>query len=221
MSKQATIIILCILLGVGVFSFAKSIDLFWDKNELSQRIEETLKPKIVQLELDNAKVNNELKKVKKSLAKTEKSLLAIEQENTIIKDELIFERRDLKKTRTLLEERKEELVKITNRHAEINSENKLLKEKFNAMYIEFLEMKRTLSSVEALREMIRELRTGSKKNSRITRIARRKYGKSRAGRKKGKSSDIEVFGNSGYLIRDGQSTYTPKVRIKVLTVDEE
>ena len=59
-------------------------------------------------------------------------MLAIEQENTIFKDELISERRDLKKTIASLEERKEELAKITNRNAETNSENKLLKENLNS-----------------------------------------------------------------------------------------
>ncbi|MFC1709847.1 hypothetical protein ACFL2J_07330 [Candidatus Omnitrophota bacterium] len=225
MSKQSSIIAVCVFIGVGIFSFTKSIDLFWDKNALDRQIEGSLKPKIVQLENDNIQINRALKKVKNTLAETEKTLLAIEEENTVIHEALITERFDLRKTQKLLKDKEGELAKIASKHNEISSENKLLKDKFNAMYVEFLEMKRTLTSIEGLRKVLRELRSSSKKNRKTTRLVRKNGVGSKIVRKKRNASkkkdqNSQIQGNSGYLIKNGQSTYVPKVRIKVLTVDE-
>ena len=135
MTKQSTIIVICIFIGVGIFSFAMSIDLFWDKNALDRQIEDTLKPRIAQLEDNNAEMSQELRKVKKTLGETQKTLLTVEQENSILREELVTERLDLRKTKELLKGKEEELTKQVSKNSEIDSENKLLKEKFNAMYV--------------------------------------------------------------------------------------
>jgi uncharacterized protein YoxC len=225
MTKQSAIIVICIFVGVGIFSFTKSLDLFWDKNALDRQIEDTLKPRIVQLEDNNAQMGQDLKKVKKTLDETQKTLLTVEQENSVISEELVAERQDLKKNKELLKDRDEELAKQIGKNNEVDSENKLLKEKFNAMYVEFLEMKKTISSVEGLRKALRELRSSSKKNCKTVMLVKTDKGKARVVDKKSDINqqsrpDTEGRGNNGYLIRDGKSTYVPKVRIKVLTVDE-
>lgn len=225
MLKQWIIVFVCIFIGVGIFSFSKVISLFQDKNSLNQQIEETLKPKISKLEKESARLNNELAKVRRSLVKTQDSLLVIEEESRVLKQELSSKRYDLKQAKKIINKREEELAKITDRHNELDSENKLLKEKFNAMFIEFLEMKKTLSSIEALKKAIRELKVSSKKNRKIIRVHRKKKTNKKIKKKKrildqDKDKDAEIYGNSGYLIRDGKSTYVPKVRIRVLTVDE-
>ena len=222
MNKQWLVVCLCVFIGVGIFSFSKSVDLFWDKSSLNSEIEDSLKPKIFELEKGNIKVNNELKKVQKALVSTQNSLFVIEEENNVLRKELSSERYDLRQAKQLIEEREKELAKIATRHNELDSENKLIKVKFGAMYKEFLEMKKALSSVEALKQAIRDLKVSSKKNKRTIRVAEKKINKKARRKKKapGQEESAESDGNRGYLLRDGKSTYVPKVRIRVLTVDE-
>lgn len=224
MPKYKILFFVCALVGIVVFSFVKSLDLFWDNTALDNEIEDFLKPKIMALENENLKVYKDLKKVNKTLAETQKSLLNIEEENSILNEELKSERVDSRKARKLIEEKEAELTKLANKNNEVVSENRLLKEKFNAMYIEFLEMKKTLSSMEALRETMRDLRSNSKKNGKTFSLveAGRVDGatlRKKAENRQENDEDTEVYGNSGYLIKNGQSTYVPKVRIKVVPVE--
>lgn len=219
MNKQWPIVFLCVFIGVGVFSFSKAVDLFWDKNSLNKEIEGSLKPKISGLEQKNIKLNKELKKVQNSLASTQNFLLVIEEENTVIRKELSSGRYDLMQAKQLIEEREKELAKITARHNELDSESKIIKEKFGAMYKEFLKMKQILSSPKALKQAMRDLKIGSKKNEKTVRVAKRKRDK-KARENPEQEENAELSGNRGYLIRDGKSTYVPKVRIRVLIVDE-
>lgn len=224
MSKHKILFFVCALVGIVVFSFVKSLDLFWDKTALDNEIKDFLKPKIYSLENENLKVYKDLKRVKNTLAETQEILLDMEEENAVIKEALKSERADLRKARNLIEQKEAEAKRLADRNSEVVSENRLLKDKFNAMYVEFLEMKKTLSSMEALRETMRDLRSSTKKNGKTFSLADSSRVERRALRKKAESrqekdKDTEVVGNSGYLIRDGQSTYVPKVRIKVVPVE--
>lgn len=223
MSRQQIILSICVLAGVMIFSFVKAIDLFWDKNALNDQIEDSLKPRIAALESENNRVNNDLDRVKKDLSQTKNSLLTMEEENSVLQEELKLERIDLRKAQMTIENKDGELTKIKTSYNEVDSENKLLKEKFNAMYIEFLEMKKTLSSLESLRQAIKDLKTSSKKNRRIASSAETSKAATRVANKTKDTNpksvlDTEMYGNSGYLIKDGQSTF-PKVHIKVVPVE--
>jgi chromosome segregation ATPase len=221
MSKQKILFFVCILVGVVIFSFVEAINLFWDRNSLYREIEDSLKPRISALEIENNKVNSDLKKVKKTLAETQSNLTTMEEENVVLKEELKSERLDLRSARQTIEEKEAEMAKLNSKNTEVDSENKLLKEKFNAMYIEFLDMKKTLSSIEGLRQAIKDLKSSSKKNRKSASLANK--GKTRIRVASTKDTDqeknTEIQGNRGYLVKDGQSTYVPKVRIEVLPVE--
>ena len=157
------------------------------------------------------------------MAKVQNALLNIEEEDRILREQLVARENELKQAKTLVQEKENALAQITNKHNEINTENNLLKDKFSALYSEFIETKKTLSSIDALKKAIKDLKAGSKKNKKRI-IVSKKTNKDEKINQRQKNLDendiAEPYGNSGYLIKDGENTFVPKARIRVITIEE-
>jgi len=98
--------------------------------------------------------------------------------------------RDNSKTQNKLEE-------TSANFAILKAENRALIDSHKRSYIENEELKLKLSSVAELKKAIRELRA-----------------------KRSKTPDLEIEGNQGFLIRDGQSTIE-KIKIKVIPAPDK
>lgn len=216
MSKFISIILICLFLGVAIFSFSKTVSLFKEVETLNQQIEGTYKPKIADLEKQNSKINDELTKV-------QNALLNIEEEDRVLREQLVARESELKQAKASLEEKENALAQVTNRYNELNTENNLLKDKFSSLYAEFIEARKTLSSIDALKKVIKDLKAGSKKNKKRV-IVYKKTNKDKENNKKQSNLDEkdieESYGNRGYLIKDGENTFVPKARIRVITIEE-
>lgn len=213
-------------IGVAIFSFSKAIFLFQDNAALNREINITLKPNLLKLENDNARISDEL-------TKTQNSLINIEQESKAIKEGLYAKAKDLRRMQASLDEKERALGQINKKYSSLDSENDLLKEKINAMFLEYVDMKKTFSSVQALKEKIRDLKLSLKKNKKTERFVKKKKniilskGKNREYLEKKPEGayaykNIALAGNQGYLIKGGKNTYMQKerVRIEVLAVGE-
>jgi ribosomal protein S15P/S13E len=235
MLKNLSIILVCVFLGVAIFSFYKAVSLFRANNALNQQINEVFKPAVEKLEQDNVKINDELAKAQTSLAKTQGTLLVVEEENRVLKDELDAQKTNLIETQALLGEKEKTLVSVISNYDELKSENNMLKDKFSSLYEEFLIMKKTLTSMDGLKTAIKNLRAHLKKNKKTVTSKKKillqenKLRKNKENKIEGQNQESQVIkqesvstekGNRGFLMRDGKSTYVPKLRIKVTPVEE-
>lgn len=202
MAKTIVIILVSIFIGVAFFSFSQAISLFRSRESLRFDIDNIYTPKIAKLEEENIRIN-------KDLVQTQNSLTAVENENMSIKQELEIKDDNLRKFKTDLQEKEKAFDEIKNKYTELIDENNLLKEKITSMFLELKKMRDTLSSVGALKEKIGSLKkSGLKKKKKINKS------------KPQLPSDLTLYGNRGYLIKDGKTTYVPKVKIQVRPVED-
>jgi len=194
--KSTGVIFVCIFVGVGLFAFSKALSLFKNKTSLIWEIDNTYKPKLAELE----KIEKEHNKMSKVLERAQDSLAVLEEENKIIKSTLRSKNDNLKQHQTELEEKDKIITQVRSNYNDVLGENNLLKEKMNAMYTEFTEMKKILSSVSELKDRIEYLRRRGDDRASI-------------------DDDDSYAGNGGFLVRNGQSTYVPKVKIEVRPVE--
>lgn len=213
-NKLPIIVILGLCIGLGAFSFSKSISLW-------REIKLTLEPKINQLEQDKSKISAELKSLRASLN-------AKEDENSMIRQELNARNDALEQIKGELSKKDKDFNDIMQKYSDTSSEQNLMNDNYSQMYMEFAEMRKAFSSVSALQERIRELKNSKvKKNSREPR-KREGQSKLEIGVKKAKNEikktqetlrEDSMNKNGGFLVKDGKSTYIPKVRIEVNPID--
>lgn len=215
MFKTVGMILLCIFVGVGLFAFSEAFVQLKANRSLSWQIENTLKPKLVQLEKDTAQLKEDKSQLTEDLVETKSALGTLEQENDVLTKTLNEKNTELQALNKANQEKEQELVRVSQQQTELKGENALLKDKITAMFLELKEMHETVSSVEKLKERIRFLKGGVKKKNKLAYAPQRTRPK-----KEKKQQDVEASsGNGGFLTRDGRSTYQT-VTIRVSPVEE-
>ena len=205
MLRTFSIIFVCIFIGVGIFSFSEALSQFRTNKSLSWQINNTYKPRLAKLEKDYHKLEKEKSQIVEDLAESRSSISLLEEENAAITETLIKKRDELKSLQSSYKEKKDEFIKVVKQYSDIQKDNMMLRDKITAMFLEIKEMRQTLSSVEELRDKIRELRSGIKKNDDYNQQG---------------EQGVALVGNGGFLIRNGKSTYSPKVTISVTPVED-
>jgi len=235
--RNKIITLLCI--GAALFFFYRAFMLSQHNVALNNEINGSLKPSLAQLQESYSDIQQQVATLHESLQEIRAQKATLEEVNQA----LVQESQDLAvQKRTLLEDivlnrarpetlrnlnvqmdaNAEKFVAMRQQVTDLKKENKALENRFTTMFLEFMKMKKTLSSVEQLRERMVEL----KKNKKIVKQSKKR--KQRVRRKPQRRILVKRHtpdqatgeGNSGYLVRNGKSTYTPSVKIRVLPVEE-
>ncbi|MFC1754923.1 hypothetical protein ACFL96_16265 [Thermoproteota archaeon] len=196
MLKILGVILVCIFIGVGVFSFSKALVLFRDNESLSGDINSNYKPRLAKLEGENSSI-------KKALAKTKDSLVDLESRNKMVEAMINEKNEEIKGLRGTIEKNKANSTKNSEGYNALLRENQLLKDKINSMFSEFSKMKEAFSSVDELQERLEYLK-GNKKGARRSSLSGEKSSRS---------------GNGGFLVKNGKSTHVPGYKVHVRPVE--
>ena len=206
MRKTIAIIAVCIFIGVGIFAFNRALVQFQANKSLSWKIDNDLKPRVSHLEQEYKQLEKQKSQLVDELAKKQNTIIDLEQENAVIVETLQKKNAVLQEMGKERDTKENELNKLTNQYDELQAENDILKEKITAMFLELRQMRETLSSARALRERLRDLKDDTKENDTFG------YANDLNGQ------DLASAGNGGFLIRNGKSTYNPKIKIRVTPV---
>ena len=212
MKQKRTILVICILIGVGIFAFSKAVSFFNKNQSLVKEIDLSLKPQIMELQLESTKLTEDLNIAKESISN-------LERERTQIRVEMFDNRKELKETKNALAEKDKRLAKINKQIGELTELNKGLQERFGTVLAEYIKLKRVISSIDGLKKEISKLKKKQKLISKKTNrnINKRKRGWFRSFL----NNDDSLEGNGGFLVRNGKSTFEPRVKITVTSVEGE
>lgn len=210
MKKSITFVILGILLGVAIFGFVKSVEL-WKKNLDLSRTAEVLNVKLAATQI--------------SLRETQKNLGERNaQKERLTEDVMVLESRLAKKIQEAEEYLKNnaklsaKLAEAGKANSSLVQENKIMGEHLIRMAFENNEMKQKLSSIQKLKQAIKELKLRRRKKAGQARPAVVKK-ESAPQPQEGPGAVAESRGNKGFLIRDGKSTFLEFVDIRVTSVE--
>lgn len=206
---------MCIAIGGFIFSFAKSLDFFKKNQSLIKEIDYSLRPQIMQLQLEKSKLNQDLNKVKENLANLE---IKFSQSQNDLADA----QRQLTIQKEKIEAKDQQISQLTTQIAELKQTNTDLQERFGTVFAEFIKLKKIVSTEEGLKEALVNLKKKQKIVKKINeglnrREKRRREFENRVSRLLNYSVSE---GNRGFLIKDGKSTYVPRVKITVTPVEK-
>jgi len=215
MKLKLSFLIVCIAIGGFIFSFAKSLDFFKKNQSLIKEIDYSLRPQIMQLQLEKSKLNQDLNKVKENLANLE---IKFSQSQNDLADA----QRQLTIQKEKIEAKDQQISQLTTQIAELKQTNTDLQERFGTVFAEFIKLKKIVSTEEGLKEALVNLKKKQKIVKKINeglnrREKRRREFENRVSRLLNYSVSE---GNRGFLIKDGKSTYVPRVKITVTPVEK-
>ena len=201
-----------IAIGVCVFAFAKSVDFFKKNQSLVKEIDYSLKPQIMELQLDRTRLKEDLDSSKEAIAN-------LETKYSSSQNELFQTGRELSEAKKQLQEKENQIARINNQISQLTKVNNELQDRFGTILADYIRLKKTVSSEEGLKEALAELKKKQKIVMRVeNKIKSRKDKRGLFGTLI--SDDRPTEGNYGFLIRDGKSTFAPRVKITVTTVEE-
>ncbi|MFH1889027.1 MAG: hypothetical protein ABH806_02920 [Candidatus Omnitrophota bacterium] len=193
--KSYKIVLVVFLLGITIFSLFKYLLMAREKyvllNELNQAGEQVLA-------------------LEERVQKEKELQNALAKENSALKDELMADTEKLTQLQINLQNSQKTIEQIIEQIALAKTENAALREekgkiilKLNWVSQERDGLKARLSSLSELKETIREVKIRTQKaKSIINKIT---------------ESKRAIAGNRGYLVRDGESTFTgAKIKIEVM-----
>jgi len=207
MVKRVGTIVVCIFVGVGIFAFSEALSQHRSNQALTWQIENTLKPRLAQLEKETIQLKEEKSRLSDDLDDAKNKIGALQEENATIEETLSKKKEEFAALQKSYSEKERAFQDISEQMGELQGENAILKDKITAMFLELKELRESLSSVEELRERIRSLRGEVKKKDKFS-------SRSDLGQR-----ELTSAGNKGYMMRGGKSTYTPKVTIRVTPIE--
>jgi len=212
MKSKTGIFVICIFVGVGIFAFSKAVSFFKENQSLIRKIDLSLRPQIERLQLEKEKMAKDLQVAKESISN-------LERERIQIRAELFDRGKELKQTKKDLDEKEEKLTKIDKQIKELAELNNKLQERFGTILAEYIKLKKVVSSVDSLKKEITKLKKKQKiisgKGRKTKRIKKRGWFGTLL------SKDDYSGGNGGFLVKNGKSTFDPRVKITVTSVEEE
>lgn len=186
MNKNALKNILFILL-IAITAFS----MFRYVSELKARYR--LQDSLTQAQGQIASLTQERQNLLQEIEKEKMLQEQLAQKNTNLKDYLKASKNRLARLFRDSSKTKNELEEVSAKFSILKAENRALIDSRKHLYAENEQFKLKLGSVIELKKAISELRSGRRKPPRL-----------------------EIEGNRGFLIKDGQPTYLEKVRIEVI-----
>ncbi|MFH0877251.1 MAG: hypothetical protein V1863_03400 [Candidatus Omnitrophota bacterium] len=214
MKKSFFLLVLGVLVGAAIFGFVKSIEL-WKKNlDLSQETDV---------------LNVKLAATQIALKENQKQISARDSQNVQLTDEIeVLESRLAKKIREAQEyiknnaELSAKLGEASVVNTALTQENKVVGNHLMRLALENSDMKRMLSSVQELKEAIRELKIKQSKRSEQQPVSAKKPTLPQILEVPdiGQEATIkDSKGNRGFLVKDGETTFVEFVDIRVTSVE--
>lgn len=140
------------------------------------------------------------------LNQTKDQLQALEQENLGLKDSLKVTAEKLAKKEEDFNQARQDIQELTSEIAILKSENTSLKEEEVKLKAQLTSVSQEKDNLQARLSSIAELKKAIRELKRQMRVVRKKI------------EDKIIYGNRGYLIKDGKPTYPAQVKIEVISV---
>jgi chromosome segregation ATPase len=191
--NSKVILIIFLLLGISIFSVFKYFLALKEKNDLLFSLER-MKAETAALE-----------KEKQNLLENEKALQQkLAQENSVLKENLRASEDKLVKLDADFTEAQQTIEDLHSRFSILEAENTALREEKENLKVKLAEVAQDNARLNSLAELKKAIKELKKKMRRVKREIRKKTAA---------INDSEW--NSGFLVRNGKSTYPAKVKIEV------
>lgn len=193
-------ILIVILVTITTFSVFKYFSSLREKYDLLNTLNQT-KEQLATLEKQRQNLLQDLEKEKQFQQK-------LAQENSGLKDYLKASKKRLTKLFADFGEAEKTIEQLGAKFSVLEAENTALREQRDKLSTQFIQVIQENDSLKARLSSITELKKAIKQLRRQMREVSREIKK--------RSQDEVIEGNRGFLIKDGKSTYPPKVRIEVI-----
>lgn len=202
--------IMALLAGFTAFGFYQSFSLLYKNNMLTRSVEN------LQVELSAAQL---------SLNKTQALLSESYMKNAQLENDAVYLRNRLSKAQKQLAEEKNRIISLGEYLFEarkttegLYARNRQINEQNLRLSFENQEMRKTMSSIAELKKAIARLRKQAGRSKIKKPPVMRKISSKPAPVQK-PQPDSKKDGNLGYMIRDGHTTFSDLVNIKVIPAE--
>lgn len=195
--KDLKTVLFVFLIGITIFSLFSFLASLKEKRDLVNTIEGLNKQKA---DLENEKLG-----LQDSLNKQRQLNTGLTEENTGLKATLAESEARLARLDAEFKQALKKIDKINAEIAALENQRENLTLQLSQVTQERQDLKTKMGSIPDLKNLIREL----KRKMHITSQQARQNINIR-------TKDKDIFGNQGFLVKHGKSTYPPKVKIEVI-----
>jgi small-conductance mechanosensitive channel len=199
--KYLGALIMVLLVAIAGVSFFKYFKALKDKRELSAHLKETRAQMLV--------LEHEKSELRQSLAEAKKIQSEVAQDNAVLKTTLKANEERVSKLEAAFKEMQKSFDALSSQNTALSAENSALREQRDTLDIQVYRLseenellKTRFNSVIELRKAMKELRRGGARAPGELPLS-------------GASAHGLGIGNSGFIIKEGQPTYSSKVKIEV------